>query len=148
MSKKWDKENAEKIKEYKRQWYKRNREKMLEHKKEYDEKHKEEKSEYLKEYFKKPINRAKNLVRCYSFHDKEQNRGECTLTPEWIIENVFTSKCRYCGKEDWTKLGCDRINNDLPHTPDNVVCCCEECNKKKGTTPYEEYIKMLGEKNS
>lgn len=148
MSKKWDKENAEKIREYKRQWYRRNREKTLEHKKEYDEKHRKEKSEYLKEYLKKPINRATNLVRCYAFHDKEQNRGECTLTPEWIIENIFTSKCRYCGKDDWIKLGCDRINNDLPHTPDNVVCCCEECNKKKGTTPYEEYIKMLGERNS
>lgn len=37
MSKKWDKENADKIREYKRQWYKRNREKTLEHKKIYDE---------------------------------------------------------------------------------------------------------------
>ena len=52
MSKKWDKENADKIREYKRQWYKRNREKTLEHKKIYDEAHKEEKSAYLKEYFK------------------------------------------------------------------------------------------------
>lgn len=148
MNKKWDKENADKIREYKRQWYKRNREKMLEHKKIYDEAHKEEKSAYLKEYFKKPINRATRLVGCYKFHDKKHNRGECTLTADWVVENIFSKPCHYCGETDWKELGCDRINNDLPHTPDNVIPCCKKCNKNKGTMSYDEYIKMLGEKNS
>ena len=63
---------------------------------------------------------------------------------EWIVEHIFTEPCHYCGKTDYHELGCDRIDNALPHTPDNVVPCCAECNKKRGTTPYDEFIKRMG----
>ena len=72
------------------------------------------------------------------------NRGECTLTPDWIVEHIFNQPCHYCGKTDWTKMGCDRIDNSLPHTQDNVVPCCAECNRKKARYSYDEYMKMIG----
>lgn len=84
--------------------------------------------------------RALSLLHGYKKSDKEHNRGECTLTKEWIIENIFTSKCKYCGETDWLKLGCDRIDNEKPHTPENVVPCCSECNTKRGSKTYKEWL--------
>lgn len=109
---------------------------------------------YMKEYMKKyiakyretPVGRANYLVDNYQRKDIEYDRGECTLTADWVLENILSKTCHYCGETDWKKLGCDRIDNNLPHTPDNVVPCCYHCNCKKGTTSYKEYIKMLGEK--
>ena len=89
------------------------------------------------------MGRASYLVGSYRQSDKLCNRGECTLTPEWIIDNIFTSKCHWCGETDWNKLGCDRIDNDKPHTPDNVNPCCDKCNKKRGTKTYEEFLEII-----
>ena len=127
--KQWKKENPEKIKEHLKRWYQENKEKML---------------EQHKEYRNTPIGRAGHLVMRYKQNDKKYNRGECTLTAQWIVDNIFSKPCHYnCGETDWTKLGCDRIDNSLPHTPDNVVPCCDECNKKRGTKTYEEFLMTL-----
>ena len=99
----------------------------------------------VKEYNSTPKGRAYYLLNAYRREDKAKNRGECTLTKEWIIDNIFSGQCcHYCGKTDWHELGCDRIDNSLPHTPDNVVPCCWECNNKKHTTPYDEFMKLIG----
>ena len=90
------------------------------------------------------IGRAEYLETNYKRLDKESNRGESTITAEWIVENIFTQPCHYCGETDWKKLGCDRINNTLPHTPENVVPCCGKCNVKKGTIKYDEFMRMIG----
>lgn len=90
------------------------------------------------------IGRAEYLEINYKRLDKENNRGESTITAEWIVENVFSKPCHYCGETDWRKLGCDRINNTLPHTPENVVPCCGKCNVKKGTMKYDEFMRMIG----
>ena len=74
--------------------------------------------------------RASNLLSAYNQSDKKYDRGKGNLTPEWILENIFTQPCKYCGKTGWDIIGCNRINNDLPHTIDNVEPCCKECNKK------------------
>ena len=42
--------------------------------------------------------RAKSLVQNYRVEDKKYNRGECTLTADWIIENIFSKPCAHCGK--------------------------------------------------
>ena len=106
---------------------------------------KEEHPDYQNEYRNTPIGRACYLVDNYKQNDKKYNRGECTLTPEWIVENIFSKPCHYCGETDWLKMGCDRIDNSKPHTPDNVVPCCDKCNRKRGTMSYDEFIKKLGE---
>lgn len=131
-----------------RRCYHNNKEKILEYQAEYRQNNKEKiaayHAEYDAEYRSTPLGRALHLVGNYRYADKLYNRGECTLTPDWIIEHIFNQPCHYCGETDWKELGCDRIDNSLPHTPDNVVPCCCECNKKKGTTPYEEYLKLIG----
>lgn len=92
---------------------------------------KEKTAEYRKKYDKTPIGRACILLSRYKQSDKEMDRGECTIpNAQWIVDNIFTKKCAHCEKTGWDKMGCNRIDNSLPHTPDNVEPCCEECNKK------------------
>ena len=119
-------EIAEYHAEYYAKWYQENKEKKLERQ---------------AEYRQTPIGRASSLVGGYQKEDKKYNRGECTLTAKWVVENIFTMPCHYCGKEGWDVIGCDRIDNSLPHTQDNVVPCCFECNRKRGLKSYEEFKK-------
>ena len=59
-----------------------------------------------------------------------------------MIENIFKSSCVYCGDTNWEHLGCDRINNNLPHTTDNVICACGLCNVERqfNRMSVEEFI--------
>lgn len=87
--------------------------------------------------------RAKSLISGYRRNDKKYNRGECTLNAKWMVEHIINQPCHYCGENDWRKIGCDRIDNSKPHTPDNVVPCCFECNCKRGKKSYEEFMQLL-----
>lgn len=144
--------NKEKFSEYNKQW----REDNPDYQKQWREEHKAKLSEYgkkrnmtperrayLSEYEKKrimtPERRACKMVSSYSKNDIKYNRGESTLTVQWIVENIFSQPCHYCGKTGWMEIGCDRIDNNRPHTPDNVVPCCKACNLKRGTKEYEEF---------
>lgn len=135
-SKQWNRDNKEKIAEYYKRYYKKHKEEILEYKKQW----REDNPEYIKQYRQTQYGRASHLCGCYRAFDKQYNRGECTLTPEWIINNIYNSTCIYCGENDWAKLGCDRIDNSKPHTPDNVVCCCTKCNIKKGSKSVEDFL--------
>lgn len=136
----WRKNNPE----YMSEWIKNNPEYMTEWRKE----HKDEIRAQRAEYYSTPYGRANCLLRNYRKKDKKYNRGECALTADWIVENVFSGQvCHYCGETDWMKLGVDRIDNSLPHIPDNVVPCCGACNKKRGTTPYDIYMRLIGKIN-
>lgn len=97
-----------------------------------------------KDYKETPMWRANNLLCAYKQNDRKHERGETTITAPWILEHIFSSKCVYCGETDWKLLGADRIDNTKPHTPENVVPCCSYCNAKKHTTPYDEYMRMIG----
>lgn len=138
---KYRKNNKEKRAACWAEWYQNNKEKVAA----YYQRNKEKIAENGAAYRKTPKGRAAMLVNNYKKEDKKQKRGECTLTADWIVQNIFSQPCHYCGETDWKELGCDRIDNSLPHVPDNVVPCCWECNTKKGTTPYDEYMKMIGE---
>ena len=129
------------MKEYLHQYYLKHKEKLVEYKKQWFKENKEERDEYRKQYRKTPMGRADYLLQRYRQSDKKHNRGECTLTAQWIVENIFSKPCHYCGKTDWTKIGCDRIDNSKPHTEDNVIPCCMNCNRKKNTKSYDEFIK-------
>lgn len=142
QAKEYYKENKEKINERNSKWLKEQNKQG--YSKELYHKHREQKLEGKKKYHSTKRGRAVNLCSTYAYTDRIKGRGECTITPEWIEENIFTSKCRYCGKDDWTELGCDRIDNSKPHTPDNVVPCCCECNKERGDMNYEEFLKKKG----
>ena len=118
------------------------------HKKEhaaYRSAHKDEIAVYRAEYRATKNGRATTLISSYCQNDKKYNRGECTIDAQWMIDNVFSGQvCHYCGESDWTKLGVDRKDSSLSHTPENCVPCCKACNDKKNTTPYDEFMRMIG----
>ena len=139
--------NKDKVAECNKKYREANKEKITEQCKVYREANRDRINERMKEYRNTKNGRASNLLGGYKRTDKELNRGECTLTVEWIIENIFSGQvCHWCSESDWKKLGCDRINNDLPHTPENVVCSCEDCNINRGSKTYDEYRRLLNMK--
>lgn len=138
--KKWKEDNPN----YFKQHYQENKEEILEKQKKW----RDDNPNYFKEWRKTPIGRANKLLYLYKKSDQNTNKGECTLTAQWIVENIFSQPCHYCGESDWHKIGCDRIDNSKPHTPNNVVPCCARCNNKRGTKEYNEFIKIIKEKNT
>lgn len=145
-SKRYRENNPDRNREYQKRWREKNPDKAKANIKRWQENN--DWNGYMAKYIAKSRlkqnGRAKYMVDNYKRLDKKYNRGECTLTPEWVVENIFNQPCHYCGETDWHKLGCDRIYNDLPHTPENVVCCCAACNYKKHRTPYDEYMRRIG----
>lgn len=118
----------EERKERRKETQKRYREKNPNYMKQWTEEH----PNYEKEWRgKNPQKyRANNILSSYNTEDKKHNRGKGDLTARWIIENIFSKPCVYCGKSGWNIIGCNRIDNSKPHTIDNVEPCCEKCNKK------------------
>lgn len=138
--------HRDKINAQKREHYYANREAILAKQKEYSGAHREERKEYNRQYFSSKRGRANNILTQYRKRDVSEKRGECTITRDWIVENIFTSKCIYCGDDNWKHLGVDRIDNNLPHTPENVVCACSICNcerqcRKMSVEDFVEYRK-------
>lgn len=156
-------EIAEKKREYMKSYYQRkkeeikaktnayyhaNHEKCKERNKQYRDTHKEERKKYVEankekkkqaqiEYYKIPINRAKNLLRCYKRMDRDRGFGDvCDFDGAWIVENIFAQHCAHCGETDWLKIGCNRLDNTKGHTKDNVEPCCRSCNAKLTPRPW------------
>ena len=128
-------------KAYAKNYYLENKEKVLEKNREYSQANKDTKSEYKRNYKKTKIGRASFLIGKYRYLDKQFERGECDLTNEWVVDNIFSSSCIYCGDSDWRHLGCDRINNNLPHTKNNCVCSCGLCNMERADRfTVEEFV--------
>lgn len=148
--KQWREEHKEEVKAYREAYKEKRKARYYQKKKEYYENHKEEIEQRKKEKAEHSAKmlRAHNLVTRYRQSDKYHNRGNCTLTGKWVYENIFSKPCYYCGETDWLKLGCDRIDNTKPHTPDNVVPCCHSCNCHKHLTPTDKYIKIIQNKGS
>ena len=125
--------NKEEIKAYKKKWYQDNKTTI-----------KEKSREQYKHRKTTKEGRALNLLCSYRESEKRHNRGECTLDKDWIVKNILNSTCIYCGETDWTKLGCDRIDDNLPHTSENCVCACKDCNvdryyKRMEVSEYIDY---------
>ena len=117
-----------------KQYYNENAEKIKERVRKYSEENKETVLAKKRAYFRTKIGRAYTLKNAYIENDKLQGRitdeiPENYVTAEWIVNNIFTKPCAHCGEIDWTKIGCNRLDNSKPHTVDNVEPCCEECNR-------------------
>lgn len=95
-------------------------------------------------FLEKKIERANDLVNHYNYLDRKKFGESGDLDRDWIIQNIFGSKCVYCGTGVWTKLGCDRIDNSKPHTKDNCVCSCARCNRMRGDNFTVEEMKKIG----
>lgn len=91
-------------------------------------------SEELKKQHKKnwrntPYGRATYLITNYRNMDKLCGfDNPCNITAQWIVDNILSKPCSHCGKTGWKEIGCNRLDNSKPHTPDNVEPCCMLCN--------------------
>lgn len=95
-----------------------------------------------KKLTKSPIHiRASKLLSSYKLKDYKRNRF-FNLDKNWLITNILTSRCIYCG--DTENLGCDRIDNELGHTYENVVPCCYSCNCARNNNFTFEEMKAIG----
>lgn len=87
--------------------------------------------------------KASKMVSTYRCKDKKMGFEKvCDITVDWMIDNIIMKPCIYCG--DVTRVGCDRINNDLGHTMDNVVPCCYDCNCARNNNFTHEEMFILG----
>jgi len=145
-TRRWREANPEKVKERKRRWKAEHPEKVKEQNRRYREENRDKHNEAIRRWQKAhPMQyRANSLLQSYRSADHRQNRGECTLTVKWIVDKIFTGHCIYCGETDWRLLGCDRKNNSKPHTPENVVCSCRDCNNKRHTKDFVTYALSIG----
>lgn len=139
--KKFGEEKYQSILERNRKNYQKSKDKWKATRKNYYENNKEHLKENMKEYTTNTkIGRAKCLLSSYRHNDLKYNRGECELDEDFILNHIFTQPCHYCDETDWRKLGCDRIDNTKPHTPENVVPCCRKCNLKRGKKDYSSFL--------
>ena len=85
----------------------------------------------------------KNTKIAYNINIEEtslENSG--TITKE-EAENMLTSKCFYCGKEN--AMGIDRIDSSKDYTLDNCVPCCGMCNIMKNKFNIDKWFSKIGE---
>ena len=145
-------EISEKRKEYQHQYYTEHKEGKSEYNKRYRVEHKDDISESKKQYYQE--NREEMLeywkqyystIKGYCYNIRKNNIREDRIygrigeevpdnypTIEYYIDAV-QQPCIYCKKhKPFNEMGLDRIDNDKPHSLDNVVPCCTECNVKRG----------------
>lgn len=86
--------------------------------------------------------KASKMISSYRNKDIKNGTTICDIDVDWMVENILTKPCTYCG--DTKRIGCDRINNNLGHTKDNVVPCCIECNTARNNYFTYEEMHELG----
>lgn len=140
-NRKWNAEHPEYYKDY----YEEHKDKMLQYYQNNLEECQDYHREWQKEWRKKhpELARAQRMCDSYRTVDKKYSRGKSTITAQWVVKNIFTKSCIYCGEDDWRELGCDRIDNDKPHTPENVVCSCRKCNGKRRKRDFNEFLNFM-----
>ncbi len=82
-----------------------------------------------------------NIINDIKF--KARKRGK-----EWDLSHaqafkLITASCEYCGfKPNWpeSRVGIDRVENDIGYKIENCVPCCFTCNSAKGDKTLEEFI--------
>lgn len=133
-------ESYENYKQSQRERYYKNQQTIKEQNKTYRINNRKNYTEWFKNYRNTQKGRANYLIQSYKRKDKKYRNTDCTITSDFIVNEIFTKSCVYCGETDWRKLGCDRIDNSKPHTPYNVVCSCKNCNIKRQKEPFINFL--------
>lgn len=87
--------------------------------------------------------KASKMISSYKVKDYKNGTTICDIDIDWMIENILTKECIYCG--DSHRVGCDRIDNNKGHTRENVVPCCIECNTARNNYFSFDEMKILGQ---
>lgn len=95
----------------------------------------------------------KNVLCGYKIKCRKKNI-EFNITLEQA-KIIFSQNCHYCNSKPKNKHhpknkikpyyynGIDRINNKLGYLENNIVPCCIQCNKAKGTLTYEQFLQWI-----
>lgn len=86
--------------------------------------------------------KASKMIASYKHKDRKNQTTICDIDIDWMINNIMTKPCIYCG--DTYRVGCDRIDNNKGHTKDNVVPCCFDCNCARNNNFTHEEMLELG----
>lgn len=153
-------ENKKQILEQQKQYYQFNREQKLEYQKKYREEHPEKHKQWLSDNEEHRMKYAKMYyasLRGYSVRLRGSNlKYDCKRgffkksdipanypTVEDYIR-LIQQPDHYDGKYyPFNKMGVDRIDNDKPHTLDNIVPCSTKNNVRRQMIPYEEFKKLV-----
>ena len=66
------------------------------------------------------------------------------LTVQAVSALLSVDECPYCGvSPDEVKMSLDRLDNDRPHTIDNVIACCLTCNFIRRDMPLEAWVLLV-----
>ena len=133
-SKAYREANKEAIAEQNKTYYEEHKEAIAEQKKTYYEENKGAINERQAAYYRTPKGKFTGIKSTA----KERNIN-FSLPFKLYESQLWGKPCHYCGCEIEV-TGLDRKNSDKGYTPDNVVPCCGDCNNKKSTKPYEQFI--------
>lgn len=96
------------------------------------------------------------------YQNNSKKYGEFEIDED-TFKKLTSSNCHYCGVEpekvckvpdnrvskstsihgEYIYNGIDRVDSNKSYTIENVVPCCEICNKAKRDMPYEDFIKYI-----
>lgn len=90
-----------------------------------------------------------------SYFNNAKNKGHaCNLSKD-DFNLLLASKCHYCGESpsrikrhnalrgEFAYNGIDRKDNSIGYTTNNVVTCCTQCNFRKSSTNYNEFVSWV-----
>lgn len=100
------------------------------------------------------LSAKRDVYRNYRQHAKRKGIAFEISFEDFL--KVTQKNCFYCGSApqnrqrpkgkngDYVYQGIDRKNNSKGYTMDNVLPCCEMCNKAKRDKDYTEFLEWIG----
>lgn len=89
----------------------------------------------------KKKDKISKMLSSYRCGDKTRGRL-FNLTRDYFEQNIISKPCTYCGATE--NVGCDRIDNTLGHTDNNVLPACYICNTVRNNHFSVDEMKQLG----
>jgi hypothetical protein len=86
-------------------------------------------------------NKISKMLSSYKHKDMVNNKT-FNLTFDFFKNNIISMPCSYCGSTE--NIGCDRINNNLGHTIENVIPACHICNTARNNHFSVNEMKEIG----
>jgi hypothetical protein len=78
----------------------------------------------------------------YKYRASVKERSFCIKRE--IFLKLEQSACLYCGEIlEGTLNGIDRIDNNMGYEDSNITACCWSCNRWKGNSTMEDFLKKL-----
>jgi len=75
----------------------------------------------------------------YSYKSRAKTRGKEWKLSYNVFKELWQKSCYYCGSEIKT-IGIDRVDNSKGYILNNIVPCCETCNKAKLCLSENDFI--------